>query len=403
MDNAELAQEQRTVASKCFAQLLVLVIFLIGLSFRLMIFQQTHEEGDEVIYQSLVEQLEAGRGYTLQGSPIIESGRFETTQYSGVLFYHPPGGVGLFWLLHRMLGTQGIPMAQLVSYTVFFFSMMWLAHLVTRPPTGLAWGLLALLTAFTPIAVHVMNHYWLDGPLLAFTTMSAALFIFGVTRNRPWWIFAGGTTLGYAALVKLTALSAVPGFLLLVWTLKPQARFSKIIRLGFCLLLPAFLLHLPWEIWEWKKTGMFFPPMPGKPSDALVASNLFVSYVTVSRSPWTYLTILPRVLWTLPVSVLAWARCWRNPELLGKGMALIGWIVVILVLQIVLGYLGYSKLMRYAILVTPATVLLFGLAVSECRGLWLWMLIIGLSLEVAQGIQTNVDKKDLIIPLFGGW
>ena len=281
--------------------------------------------------------------------------------------------------------------------------MMWLTHLVLKPGAGLALGVAAVLTAFTPIAAHVMNHYWLDGPLLAFTTLSAALFIFGVKRDELKWTLAGGLILGYAALVKLTALFAVPGFILLAWALKPQMRFTAMIRLGLCLLLPALLVHLPWEIWQWKKTGVFLPSSPGKPSPSLIAGNLYVRYVTVGRSPWIYLTVFPRVLWTISASLIVLAKHWQDTALRRKGMALLGWILVILIMQVGLGYFGYSKLMRYAILVTPATVLLFALVVAECRGRWLYVLLAtGLALEVAQGIQTSLIKMDLIIPILGG-
>lgn len=401
MQNSPTAK-QLPASSKGFLLLFIFAVFLAGFLFRLMVFRQPHEEGDERIYQALVEQLELGRGYTLQGSPILESGTIDRMEYDHPLFFHPPGGILLFWILSKLFGPAGFAVTQLLSYTLFFAGMMWLAQMVVRSDASLALGATAVLAAFTPIAAHVMNHYWLDGPLLAFTTLAAALFVFGTSRGQSRWVLAGGAALGYAALIKVTALFALPGFLLLAWSLRPQMRFARLVRMGFLLLLPVLLLHLPWELWQWKKIGTLFQPHPGKPSSTLVANNLYIHYITAVRSPWVYLTLLPRVLWTLTVSVAAWAGHWKNPRLRRTGAALAGWIVIILVLHIGLGFLGYSKLMRYVILATPASILLFGATVAECRGVWAWGLAAGLILEVAQGIQTSLAKADLIIPLWGG-
>jgi len=97
-------------------------------------------------------------------------------------------------------------------------------------------------------------------------------------------------------------------------------------------------------------------------------------------------------------------------------LALLGWIAVVLAVVVGLGAIGYSKLLRYAILVTPATVLLFGIAAGELarrladpglaprergrvRGL-LGLAVAGLVLEVAQGVFTPLDPGvDLIRPV----
>ena len=80
---------------------------------------------------------------------------------------------------------------------------------------------------------------------------------------------------------------------------------------------------------------------------------------------------------------------------------------------------GYSKLLRYVILVTPATVLLFGLAIDgaiaavrERASEPQWrvaaisicglLAVAGLALEVTQGVRTSFydnRRHDLIMPL----
>lgn len=86
-----------------FPWLPVTVYFLIGLLCRSMILTGVHNEGDEIIYSALVQELEAGRGYTLQATPLVRGG-WLSPQYGKALFFHPPGGIALFWLLYRVFG-----------------------------------------------------------------------------------------------------------------------------------------------------------------------------------------------------------------------------------------------------------------------------------------------------------
>jgi hypothetical protein len=83
----------------------------------------------------------------------------------------------------------------------------------------------------------------------------------------------------------------------------------------------------------------------------------------------------------------------------------------------VLGAMGYSKVMRYVILMVPGGVLLISLGVSRAveraraagrRTIGVWVLLLlaaaGLGLEVAQGLRTSLHdnaRMDLVRPLFG--
>lgn len=379
-------------------------MFFAGIALRLAIFRWDHDEGDELIYKTLVEQLELGHGYTLLGSPVLESGRIDQAQYSSPLFFHPPGGIALFLLLHVLFGTQGFALAQLLCYAIFFGSMIVLARLLIKPEAGLAMCAIAILTAFTPIAVHVMNHYWLDGPLLAFTTLAAALFVSGAAGGNLRRMWFAGFVLGYATLIKVTAVITAPGIILLAWSLKPNISWREIFRFSLRLLIPLFIFYVPWKAWQIIQMGTLFPPQPlGRPSESMLATNSFVRYITTGRSPWIYLSLLPRVLWSLPAALVLFVKFREKTDLRRIGGALLVWIMIVVFIHIGLGFFGFSKLMRYVILVTPASILLFGMVTAECRGWWLALLVAGMVLETAQGVQTMLTKTDLIIPLWGSW
>ena len=167
--------------------------------------------------------------------------------------------------------------------------------------------------------------------------------------------------LGYASLIKLTALAIVPGVVLLAYVVNCDGLLRRLLLFGAV----AVLVQLPWELWQWQVTGSPFPTWAGKPSAELLVLNEYVRAVTTERSAWIYFTVLPRVAWTFVPALLLLACSWRNTVVRWKGLALLFWSLLILGAHVWLGLQGYSKLLRYAVLVTPATVLLFSLVAAE--------------------------------------
>lgn len=392
----------------------LLILFAAGLVLRVPAFFEPHDEGDEVIYTTLVHQLEAGKGYTLQGTPIVEYGLVDRYQYDRPLFFHPPGGVGLFWLFHSLVGPVGLPVVQVLSFVVFFWSMVAVAYLLGLPPLAVA--LVGLLSAFNPIMVHVNTHYWLDGPLLAFSTLSAAVFVWAARKKSCLLAVAAGLILGYASLIKITAFLVIPGTALLAWFFLDRPRLARFLGLGACLFVPAFLVQLPWEIWQTYVYGSPFPGWAGKPSATLVESNPYVRFLTVTRSPWVYVSLVPRIMWTLVPALVLFAFTARDKRSAGLGAVFILWVAVVLAFHVVLGAQGYSKVVRYVILLVPGAILLFSMSFAGAlerfrqggRARWVYGALIVLSvgalgLEAAAGIKSAVlYGKDLIFPFLGG-
>ena len=372
-------------------------------------------EQDEKIYVALVEQLNAGKGYTLQGHPLLRELIGE--QYGYDLFFHPPGAVALFWVFEHLFGERGFPLVQVFSYVVFFWSLMWLGLLLIRPFDAVAAICLAVLGSITPIMAFVMGRFWLDGPIIAFSTLAAAMFLAGVARNRLWMIGASGAFLGYAVLIKLTSVLTVPAFLVLAWTLRPRETVRQYAIWASVLLGVAVLVHLPWELWQWHLIGSPFPTWAGKPATRLVDSNQFVYFQTVVRGPWAYVQLLPQVIWTFIPSCVLGVYARRVRDVARVGAALMIWILAVVAAHMILGAMGYSKIVRYIVLVTPATCLLFALtfsaAVGELRrrsrltvgaGVLVVLSVTGLGLEIAQGLKTSLHdnaRSDMLVPLPG--
>lgn len=419
------------IALPAFPKKLILAIFLLGLCARTVVFVGTHAEGDELIYMSLVSQLDQGRGYTLRGAPLLEQGFIDHTQYDRPLFFHPPGGIALQWLFFALFGRHGFPLVQVFSYALFFWSMMLLAHSLRRPAPNLMMILVAALSAFSPIMAHVTTKYWLDGPLLAFTTLSVALFAWAAAQHRAGWVLVSGLLMGYASLIKVTAFLIVPAALLMAWFLlaaspKPAGKWRrkqlpapsmKLLRYALLYLAPAAIVQLPWELWQWIVYGSPFPGWAGRPSASLIATNSYVHYLTVVRPPWVYLTLSVRVLWTLIPAGLLYVALWRQRSTRRLGTALIAWILTVLLFHVVIGGAGYSKVLRYIILVTPASIILFSLLLHEAiqtiahridRSYRVALIslvavsLFGFFMEIAAGLRAAASyTDDLIVPIVG--
>ncbi len=340
------------------------IYFALGLVFRILALRGSHFEGDEIVHRILVHQLETGQGYTLHGTPLLGT-HWPAEMYDKPLFHHPPGGIALFWMLHFLLGNVGFAVAQLLSYAAFFWGMLSLAGAVCGPLKGHRLHLAAALAAFTPIMSHVMQRYWLDGPMLGFSTLAGALFIAAAARGSLSRTVNAGLVMGYASWIKTSSFMIVPGLLLLAWALAaPEAR-RRTFLLASVFVGLALLIQLPWEIWQWLAQGSPFPAWAGRPSPQLIAENPYVRFVTVTRPPWVYLQLLPVAVCTVIPSILCLLLGGLAPRTRRIGLALIGWMGFVLAVDIALGFIGYSKLLRYAVLLTPATVLLFTLTAGE--------------------------------------
>ena len=408
--------------------------FALGLVCRVLAFQIPHDEGDEIIYRALVHQLEDGSGYTLRGTALVDHG-WPADQYGHALFFHPPGGIALFWLLDRMFGEWGYALAQLLSYALFYWSVMALARSLLAdggaPAARAGFQIIAALGAFMPLMTHVVARYWLDGPMLGLVTLAAALYVRAQGAGAAGGmraaharapdaggtgaVIAAGIALGCASWVKTAALIALPAIVLLGAALDP-AGARRGVRRGAIFAGVALAIQAPWQIWQWIVLGSPFPAWAGRPSPTLVAENPYVRRLTVDRPPWIYLTLMPRVVWTLVPALLGLALAPLDARTRRVGLALAAWIAIVTGVMIALGAIGYSKLLRYAILVAPASVLLFGLVAGSVLAIatdadapagrrlaaraFAAIAAAGLVLEIAQGVFTPlVDKRDLIWPL----
>lgn len=368
-----------------------LILLAAGLLLRAEIFDLPHREGDERIYSALIEQLRAGGGYTLQGHPILDQDWMIRDQYDTPVFYHPPAGIAWMALFQAVLGPRGLDVAQLGAFAVFFAATWCLARETLPAFTSVTRWVVGALAAATPIVAHVSVHRWLDGPQVAAVALGAWLSVRALMRGGRLGAVAAGAALGVAMLVKVNSAIAVLPILLLAWAVSHEKPAAERARLVALILGVAAVCVLPWVL--------LAPGWAGKPSARLIAENPFVHHVTVERSPWIYLELLPMTVWTLVPSLAVAALLGAR----GKSRPLVGalafWIACVTAAAIVLGAMGYSKLLRYVVLTAPASVLLAGWATQRLEELGskgnrtsrllAALLAAGVFLEIAHGVQTT--------------
>src|SRR5439155_7083841 len=139
---------------------------------------------------------------------------------------------GLFWILHRLCGDAGYPLAQILSWAIFYVAMLLLARLAIPPFRGARLHFVSALAAFTPIMTHVASRYWLDAPQLAFATLAAALFLLALARRSPGWAVGAALAFGYASWIKSSAFVTLPGVLLLGWAVSAPEERPGTLRLA---------------------------------------------------------------------------------------------------------------------------------------------------------------------------
>ena len=392
------------------AGLLPYLVLGLALVARFGVFDQPHAEGDERIYAALVEQLRAGHGYTLQGHAILGESWMISEQYDRPLFYHPPGAIAISALFAGPFGTRGLDVAQLAAFAVFFCATLGLVRELVPRPGGHAELVAVALAGFTPIVAHVSIHRWLDGPLVAAIALAAWLLARALRTGSTWGAVGAGAALGYALLVKLSAALALPGIVAVAWAAAPEVPSLTRLRALAVASAVAAACIAPWLVVELRAYGTLFPSWAGKPSARLVAENPFVHHVTAVRTPWVYLRLLPTTVWTLvpALAVLAWARPKGRTGAIAATLIL--WIAVVVGVNVALGAIGYSKLLRYVVPIAPAAVALAALAAHEVSRLrrparlaLAGALVVAVGLEVAHGVQAvrvHADKA-WVRPLVG--
>ena len=163
------------------------------------------------------------------------------------------------------------------------------------------------------------------------------------------------------------------------------------------------------------------PPVNGED----IVRALFLAFLSGERL-WNFYRYpdlqkyLRQVIWTIVPALILLICQWSDRRTRRIGAALVLWIAVIIAIHIALGAAGYSKLLRYIILITPAAVLLVALVIDQLVQRWrerryllgskvftiaaAVLVAAALTFELKQSFVTafhDNPRMDLIVPLTG--
>lgn len=390
----------------------------LGLAIRFLIFAYAFEDNDEVIYHSLVDNIVRGKGYSLHGHPLLEQVWMSKAMYDSPVFFHPPVGIYFFWLVQGLVGLDiaGIKAAQLVCYVIFFLSGLGVLRLVFPKPSPALLVAFPVLLAFTPIYAHTNLKVWIDNPRLAFLMVHFFCCLL-LVRNKGSGVFAlAALTSFLSPFTKVDGLLALPFLYGAAWSLETSREWRKKLALFFGALLVLNGIGVAW----WLLYSEALKYGPGRPSEELMAVNEFVRFATKVMDTRKFLVDYLKLLTTLVPSLIVIAACalqggrnnWKGLlAKLGPRAFLFGWVLSHFLVYWYLAEHGYSKLIRYLLMTTPATLLLFAFAVEDLRAqtrrTWLTaglavLLFLAFQSEVLHGVRTLVfgTNDPMVYPVF---
>ena len=336
-----------------------------------------HNEGDEVIYWELTENLVSSGRYSLEGTEVL--GRLSPHIYDRPLFHHPPlfalllapfvliqsqsGAVVVSWLGH-VLCIAGVALlgTAIADYR----------KLPSRPLS--TYFILPLLgVTLDPFLTFVSRKLWLDGVLAGLVTLSVALCFRSTQSKREGPLaIAAGATLGLAILVKISALVICPVLIfIVVYYARNWRQTGRLLLRGA---LTAIALVSPWFIVFYAEFGTLMPSW-FYPDAWLIETNPFVRKIVTL--PLYYYPVQLVLLQPL-VLVLAFACVVGTREIDRRTarLALI-WMGSFLLVMTLMGMRGLGYQTRYLSAAYPSMyVMLFSLRTEpdtvEVR--WSWLL-----------------------------
>jgi 4-amino-4-deoxy-L-arabinose transferase-like glycosyltransferase len=320
-----------------------------------------HTETDERIYWQLAENLAAGRGYTLQGTALLES--LSPHIYDRPLFHHPP----LFAaLLTPFAASEMRSAAIVIPWLGQVLGILAVALIGLRTALQGASGRTAMSPGFwlpllamaaDPLLGLTASRLWLDSLLTGLVAMAFAALVMATTGTRSrLWMLTAGAFLGLAALTKLTALIVLP--VIIVTILHGEGRWRTRFNSLTWFSVPVCLLVVPWLVLFRLKCGVFLPDWVA-PDLWLREHSDFVK--SALDRPWYYYSAkLPLVL---PMTLMAgWAMWNRSGIRLNHTIQLAAaWSALVIVSLTMLGATGYGFQMRH---VAPAVVPLYVIVMS---------------------------------------
>jgi 4-amino-4-deoxy-L-arabinose transferase-like glycosyltransferase len=297
-----------------------------------------HFEGDELVFQALVEQVDRSFfHYSLQGTPLLS--QLNHANYDQPVFFHPPA----FVYAARLLSFVPLPLVPVLMNLSTIALVFFIGRRLFDEDRAL-WA--AVLVAVCPVCWFVSQKIWLDNMLILMVTASMAAMLWAADVRRPWAYALAGGVFGIAFLAKGTALV----MLLPLATMAAQRDEEGLTatKVG-AFVMPAAACIAWWELTLRLQNGEWTPS--AFPNAEMIAKFPFVAQI-VARPWYFYVVNLAAIT---PVYVLALDAVRRRQA---RDLPLGLWFVVFWVAATAFGLAGGGYQTRYLAPGYPALALL---------------------------------------------
>lgn len=226
-----------------------------------------HRETDEQVYTTLIQSLQQGNGYSLQGSFLLQ--QLPKENYNHTLFLHPPAFVWTCWVLLALQPALPLPLIPVLFQVLTLALMPVLTTELLRgtalEPQHPSIALKAMLVmVLCPITALCSQKLWLDNLLLLTVTLAVTLHMFCTRKacaakstwiSTGYMVLSGALGMGLALNTKITSLAVLPfqilWLTLSLWQQSKSKGITKAVAIaGHCLvfLFSAVAAHMPWVI-----------------------------------------------------------------------------------------------------------------------------------------------------------
>ena len=361
--------------------LILWVILLMNLALRLPALWTQHIENDEVIYQTLADQvLKSPLNYTLRGSPILKN--LPKMNYDQPLFHRPPLFVYLLALFRSLLGVHASVLISILAGALTVVALFGLAKELYGEQVAL---IAAAALSFCPFLLFCSTRILIDALLVFLLTSTLWILTLAFKKKNKVLFCVAGVMWGLAILTK------EPGLLLIFpcayLFFKEGINREKGVGL-FCFGACAFIIVLPWYLWFFSIYKTLFPWWARNMPENL---TMFPFIKMVINRPWYF--YFQNISLAAPLYVFAWLGALESLKKRSWTLELV-WALSFLIPLTIYGLMGEGYQTRYILPAMPAMSILVARFLSHKKEV-IWALAIFL---MAIGFLTGIVNSFIFYP-----
>ncbi len=231
--------------------LILLVIVLFSLAFRIPAVSKPHKEADEIIYQTLADNVSKNPlNYSLQGTKLL---KILPDEFAKPVYFRPPAFIYMLAIFRAIFGRGSEVMLSVLLGTLSVLLIFILGRRLYGEKKAL---LAAFIFSFCPIMLFASSRILIDISLTSFVMATVLILLISVEKQKISWFIFSGLVFGFAVLNKEAAFFILPVCLYLILKEKIGAKNKIFFLLVFG--ITSFLVIFPWFYYLYNANGTIF-------------------------------------------------------------------------------------------------------------------------------------------------